>query len=159
MCSVLILLVLLLGIIPSNSGNGEETTRTGVAEEKEVSEKDSGVTIIKIRPADSSDYNNRGLDYAEKGRYNKAISDFKTAIELNPKNADAYYNLGVSYARIGNYQAAIDAYQKAIHINTNCAEAYYSLGYAYNNMNRHQVLTAVGNLTKTNGEKVYQYSI
>jgi tetratricopeptide (TPR) repeat protein len=44
----------------------------------------------ETNPNDADVYNNRGLDYYNKGQYDQAISDFTKAIELNANDADAY---------------------------------------------------------------------
>lgn len=42
-------------------------------------------------------YNNRGLAYYYKGRYNKAIEDYTRAIALDPNCDSAHHNLKVAY--------------------------------------------------------------
>ena len=41
-------------------------------------------------------YCNRGVAYANKGDYDKAIADCNEAIRLDPKDAVAYCNRGLS---------------------------------------------------------------
>ena len=76
-------------------------------------------------------YNNRGLDYANLGKYDKAIEDFNKAIELNPDLAVAYYNRGNTYVELGEYDRAIKDYDKAIELNKDYAVAYNNRGFAY----------------------------
>jgi len=76
-------------------------------------------------------YNNRGLDYANLGKYDKAIEDFNKAIELNPDLAVAYYNRGNTYAELGEYDRAIKDYDKAIELNKDYTVAYNNRGFAY----------------------------
>jgi ankyrin repeat protein len=57
-------------------------------------------------PSSPKDYFSRGLDYAKKGQYGKAIEDFTKAIELDPKYGKAYMNRGIAYAKSGNSDKA-----------------------------------------------------
>jgi len=58
-------------------------------------------------------YYNLGVIYLRKGKYKKAIEEFKKATQINPKNADAYYNLGIIYESfLGDRNEAIDYYKK-----------------------------------------------
>ena len=42
---------------------------------------------------DAKFYNNRGIAFAEKGQYDRAISDFNKSIAINPLDAEAYNHL------------------------------------------------------------------
>ena len=45
----------------------------------------------------------KGISYANKGRYDRAISDYTEAIEINPKYTEAYNNRGFVYlVNLGN---------------------------------------------------------
>lgn len=60
----------------------------------------------KSEPSSPKDYFTRGLDYAKKGQYEKAIEDFSKAIDLDPKYGKAYMNRGIAYAKSGNSDKA-----------------------------------------------------
>ena len=53
----------------------------------------AGCAEIQRPSLDADSYVKRGLTYADKGQYEKDISDYNKAIEINPRDADAYYNL------------------------------------------------------------------
>ena len=53
-------------------------------------------------------YHNRGLAWAEKDEYDKAIADYSEAIRLKPDYAKAYFNRGIAYYKKGD-QAKADA--------------------------------------------------
>jgi tetratricopeptide (TPR) repeat protein len=40
-------------------------------------------------------FDNRGVAYKQKGRYEQALQDYEEAIRLNPSNANAYNNRGI----------------------------------------------------------------
>ena len=73
----------------------------------------------------------KGLEYADKGQHDEAISEFSKAIALNPRFADAYNHRGASYAQKRQHDKAISDYNKAIEINPNHALAYRNRGYVY----------------------------
>ena len=66
-----------------------------------------------IENYDAQAYNNRGIAYAEKGDYDRAIQDYDKAIKLNLDFAEAYFNRGLAYAEKGDYDRAIQDYDKA----------------------------------------------
>ena len=74
---------------------------------------------------------NVGNDYAKKGQYDRAISDFNKALEINPRDGEAYSNRGIAYARKGQYAQAISDLNKALKINPRDAKAYNNRGIAY----------------------------
>ena len=76
-------------------------------------------------------YNNRGIDYGEKGEYDLAIKDFEKALELNSKFAEAYNNLGNSYDDKGDFDKAIAAFNMAIKLKSDFVDAYVNRGVAY----------------------------
>ena len=84
------------------------------------------------KPEDNAEaYFVRGVTYARKGQYDKAIADFTKAIELNPRHAEAYINRGLAYKNTGQYDQAISDCTKAIEINPRDAEAYNNRAIAY----------------------------
>ena len=76
-------------------------------------------------------YNNRGIAYAEKGQYDRAISDFNKAIEINSRYEKAYGNRGIVYRLKGQYDQAISDFNKAIEMNPRDAQAYNSLAWLF----------------------------
>jgi len=75
--------------------------------------------------------NNRGLAYAKKGDYERAIRDFDKGIELNPELVEACNNRGLAYAKKGDYERAIRDFDKGIELNPELVEAYNNRGNAY----------------------------
>ncbi len=78
-------------------------------------------------------YNNRGIDYEEKGEYDLAIKDFSKAIDLKPDYDLAYNNRGAVYRSKGEHDLAIEDCNKAIQLKPDYAEPYNNRGAAYSN--------------------------
>jgi tetratricopeptide (TPR) repeat protein len=68
-------------------------------------------------------FSSRGLAYARKGQYDRAIEDLDQAIRFDPNGAFAFRNRGTSYARKGQYDRAIEDLDQAIRLNPNDAVA------------------------------------
>ncbi|GBU23908.1 tetratricopeptide repeat protein [Fibrobacteria bacterium R8-3-H12] len=83
------------------------------------------------KPKDAVAYYKRGYAYYEKGKIDKAISDFNEAMRLDPSLARTYCYIGDGYFDDGDYYKAISYYTKAIRLNPNYAEAYHNRGIAY----------------------------
>jgi tetratricopeptide (TPR) repeat protein len=86
---------------------------------------------IALNPQYAEAYNNRGVAYVYKGRYDLASADYERAISIKPQYAQAYYNRGVIEGRKGQYNMAINDYDRAIALNPRYARAYYNRALAH----------------------------
>ena len=86
---------------------------------------------IELNPNNVFAYNNRGLVYAKKGDYKRAIKDLNKAIELDPNYVEAYNNRGIAFEGEGDFDRAIADHSTAIKLNSDYAEAYNNRGIAY----------------------------
>jgi tetratricopeptide (TPR) repeat protein len=59
-------------------------------------------------------YRSRGVAYAKRREYDRAIADYDKAIDLDPKNAKAYYQRGYVYDIMGEHDRAMADYNKAM---------------------------------------------
>ena len=71
---------------------------------------------------------NRGLGYANKGQYDRAIQDYDQAIKLDPNYANAFNNRGIAYADKDQYDRAIQDFDQAIKLNPHFAEVFDNRG-------------------------------
>ena len=77
-------------------------------------------------------FDNRGVAYKQKGRYERALQDYEEAIRLNPSNANAYNNRGTIHRLKGEYGRAIADYDEAIWLKKgDFLAAYYNRALAY----------------------------
>jgi Flp pilus assembly protein TadD len=75
--------------------------------------------------------NNLGRAMEQKGKLDRAITEWRRASELNPGNADAHNNLGTGLFSKGRLAEAILHWQKAIALNPDFAAAHFNLGNAF----------------------------
>ena len=126
-----------------------------VAKTKRVDAKQNRETSVKKKESitAANTHFDKGRDYLEKKKWDKAIVEFTKAIELNPKSAEAYNKRGNVYVKkgddVGNvvvkkllgrkvgpkvleqYDKAIADYDHAITLNPMAAEAYFNRGNVY----------------------------
>jgi protein O-mannosyl-transferase len=93
---------------------------------------------VKKSPNKNRPHYNLGLNYYNKGRYQKSIEAYKKAIHIKPNEPDSYNNLGQAHRALRSYQEAIEAYQKAIQIKPNYSFALINLGETFVEMGRYQ---------------------
>jgi tetratricopeptide (TPR) repeat protein len=74
-------------------------------------------------------YNNRGVEYANKGDLDRAMADYDQAIALDAKLAAAYNNRGLAYHNKGNLDHAIADFSAAIALDPKDAKAYNNRGF------------------------------
>jgi tetratricopeptide (TPR) repeat protein len=89
---------------------------------------------IRLHPKDPDAYDNRGLAYAAKGDYDRAIADFNVAIRLNLKASNpykAFNHRGLAYYANGDNDRAIADYNEAIRFKPKDPKPYNNRGLAY----------------------------
>ena len=80
----------------------------------------------------AADYNNQGVDWYNKGEYDKAIADYNKALSLDPNHASTYLNRGCVWDDKGEYDKAIADYSEAIRLKPSDAIAYGNRGNTWN---------------------------
>lgn len=89
---------------------------------------------VKRNPDDPRGYNNLGIIYLARKRYDKAIDSYNHAISLSPNLATTHYNLGHTYHKQGRLELAINAYHKAVSLDSSLAIAHNNLAVCYSDM-------------------------
>lgn len=86
--------------------------------------------IIKLNPADSSAYFDRGIAKEYLKDYKGAIADYTKAIAVDSTNPDNYYLRGLAKDKLKNYTGAIADFSKALALEPANADIYYYRGLA-----------------------------
>ena len=75
----------------------------------------------------------KGLEYFNKGKYNKAIFQFQVLIENNSSDLNAFFYSAMSYSKIGKYNLAIKNLETVLQNYNNAfhPEAKWNLALAY----------------------------
>ena len=76
----------------------------------------------------------RGIEYAENGEFERAISEYDQAIKHDPDLVGAYINRGLVYENLGDFERALTDYNKAIELDPDYAKAYFNRGNVYFNL-------------------------
>jgi len=79
----------------------------------------------------AEEYLKRGIEYFEKGDYDRAIADTSEAIRLNPTDAIAYGTRGAAYKGKNDFDSAIADLTEAIRLDPNNVPAYGNRGLTY----------------------------
>lgn len=113
-----------------NSGN------SGWLDSRHVVALDEAVPMltemIRQNPQDARLYTGRGLVWAAKKEYGKAIADHDEAIRLNPSEAGFYGNRAVAWSDKGEYDKAIADYNEVLRLEPRYAiRIYNNRGNAY----------------------------
>jgi protein O-mannosyl-transferase len=83
---------------------------------------------LKSNPNNYLAYNMLGLDAADRGDNELALSYYNVALKFSPHFDQAYNNAGLVLVKMGRRYEASKYFEKAIQINKFSAEAYYNLG-------------------------------
>jgi len=112
---------------------------------------------LRRDPCDSRCNIQLGLYYAQKGLYEDAEANFRTAIKrisrdyTRPRNCEAYYHLGLVLKRQGKYSEAYDTLYRTLWDHSFHSAAYYNLAeIACLKGNLDRALQHVNNALQTN---------
>jgi len=67
---------------------------------------------------------NRGIEWAAKSNYDRAIADYDVSIKLNPRVSDVYFNRGNAWGSKGDHDRAIADYDAALKLNPKDASSH-----------------------------------
>jgi tetratricopeptide (TPR) repeat protein len=82
-------------------------------------------------PKDARGFHDRGLAYASKGAYDKAITDLNRALELDPQFASALTNRGEMFRLKGDLERAFADFTQALRVDPKHAPAFLNRGRVF----------------------------
>lgn len=86
--------------------------------------------VLKINPADTDAYEQRGGLHYMLGNYEAAISDYSFVIQVRPE-ASMYINRGMAYLEQSNFNHALRDLENAMQLEKNDPETYRIIGDVY----------------------------
>src|SRR4051794_31299948 len=87
----------------------------GWAQQKGASGQAGGGQTGKAGGASASDYLSKGVEFTNKGDYEKAVAEFTQAIQLDPTSR-AFRERGTAYLRLNNNDKALADLNEAIRL-------------------------------------------
>ncbi len=96
-------------------------------------------TTLLALPATASDavfFNNKGVEFYERGNYPAAIQNFLDAAQTDPGLPGIYANLGYAYQGADDHRSAVDAFKQAIIQDPTDYELHNSLGISLYKLGR-----------------------
>src|SRR3954469_10654006 len=70
----------------------------------------------KANPNDPGGHSARGVEFAKKKEYDKAVEEFTKAIEAEPNDSKNYFNRATAYRGLNKFAEAFADYSKAIEL-------------------------------------------
>jgi tetratricopeptide (TPR) repeat protein len=101
---------------------------------------------LKNNPKNALAHNILGLEAANRGDYNLALSHFSVVMKIKPNLDTTYNNIGNVLLKMGRRQDAIKQYEKALELNNKAADVHYNLGTVF--LMENQLDKAVIHLSK-----------
>jgi len=112
--------------------------KDGESESKIMRESSSLNNLLSTENSTNSTpkYSQIGLNYYNKGEYDKAIESFKKALHSEGESASVHYNLGLAYQAKGLLDEAAREYKRSLELNPLDAEAHNNLGIIYHTLGK-----------------------
>jgi protein O-mannosyl-transferase len=85
---------------------------------------------IKVTENNSFLHYSLGLIYAQQGKRNLAIEEYRESIRIDPSNSEAYFSLGICFENEGRTEWAIGQYQAALLISPGNPQYHITLAGA-----------------------------
>ncbi len=93
----------------------------------DVGKQFTGVAVV---------YNNRGLAYADRQEFKRALDDYSTGLALDDNDWRLLYNSANALRELGAYQQAVTQYDRALSQYPTNADIYYYRGLTLQNLGR-----------------------
>lgn len=95
--------------------------------------------VIDKYPNKPDAYIQRGFIYDGMGKYDEAISDYKTALKFGCDKSTYYGNMGIALNKKGELKKALSFYTKAINLESDDAVNYVNRGSCYDDMHEYNL--------------------
>lgn len=89
------------------------------------------ITTQNLISQTAEELNSEGIEFAKKGKIDKAFSIFEKAIKLYPESPGPYSNRGNVYRMRKEYDLAISDYSKSLELNPNNLNVLYTRANTY----------------------------
>lgn len=103
--------------------------------------------VVSKSPGKARSITNRGIAYANRGKWSLAIEDYSRALRIDPAAPITLISRGFAFRNTGQFDQAIGDYNHAIRINPNNAVIYCNRGVCY--MNRGEKEKALEDFTRS----------
>ena len=84
------------------------------------------------------EWNDKGVDFYELGRYEKALACYDKALEIDPHLVPALYNKGLSFYELRRYEKALACYKEALDLEPNHAKVWNNKGNTLSQLKRYE---------------------
>jgi tetratricopeptide (TPR) repeat protein len=109
----------------------EAVTDSGVRPPASATTETAAAPAGPAVPKDARGFHDRGLAYASKGAYDKAIADFNRALEQDPQFASALTNRGEMLRLKGDLERAFADFTQALKVDPKHAPAFLNRGRVF----------------------------
>lgn len=109
------------------AGRDKAASRTSSVPRKDSRPKEAPSKAA--RPAETVDYVERGLAWAQNRNYDRAIADYTQALQVNPKDPRAHMYRAAAWSNKGNYERAIADYTESMRLNPQHAGVHNSAAW------------------------------
>lgn len=86
---------------------------------------------VRKSPFKARGHLNLGVAYADKGRFDEALTQFMMALDIDPAMIEAYLNIGMIREKNGDFEEALKAYRKCLETKPRMPAPYSHIGNIY----------------------------
>lgn len=86
----------------------------------------------------AKEWNQKGNELSEQGKYKEALAFYEKAIEIKPDFFVAWWDRGFALNELGKYEEALKSYDKALEIKSDFYHAWWGRGFTLNDLKRYE---------------------